>query len=89
LEIKPNGKVQVNDEALDIIASYNDKPVGFVALVGKYRTGKSFLLNKLLFLDKNGFKVEQYTNACTQGIWMWTNPFINEYLGNYLFFIGN
>jgi len=50
LEIKPNGKVELNNEALDIIASYNDKPVGFVALVGKYRTGKSFLLNKLLFL---------------------------------------
>lgn len=32
---------------------YN-KPVGFVCLAGKYRTGKSFLLNKLLNLQGKG-----------------------------------
>ena len=31
-------------------------PVGFVCLAGKYRTGKSFLLNKLLMLEGDGVK---------------------------------
>lgn len=40
-------------QARDIIAAC-DLPVGFVCLAGKYRTGKSFLLNKLLYLDGKG-----------------------------------
>lgn len=31
--------------------------VGFVSLAGKYRTGKSFLLNKLLGLKKTGVRI--------------------------------
>jgi hypothetical protein len=47
IRIKQNGKVEVVEEALNIIAQYN-MPVGFVSLVGKMRTGKSCLLNRLL-----------------------------------------
>jgi hypothetical protein len=68
----------LNDEALDTIAAYNRNPVGFVALVGKYRSGKSFLLNKLLYIDNNGFRVDKSTQACTQGIWMWSRPYYNK-----------
>lgn len=43
-------------KALDIICSC-DLPVGFACLAGKYRTGKSFLLNKLLYLDNKGVRL--------------------------------
>jgi len=38
---------------LEIIASF-DQPVGFVSLVGKMRTGKSCLMNRLLHLSGEG-----------------------------------
>ena len=65
---------------------YN-KPVGFVCLAGKYRTGKSFLLNKLLGLRGAGFRVDASTTACTEGIWMWSKPIYNEKEDCYLFFL--
>ena len=51
--MKPNGEFEVNHDALELINSYN-KPVGMVCLAGKYRTGKSFLLNKLLEIGGSG-----------------------------------
>ena len=56
VRIKQNGKVEVVEEALNIIAQYN-MPVGFVSLVGKMRTGKSCLLNRLLQLTGKGVKM--------------------------------
>jgi hypothetical protein len=53
IKISYTGSVSVDSTALDIISSC-DEPVGFACLVGKYRTGKSFLLNKLLNLPGNG-----------------------------------
>jgi len=38
--------------------------------VGKYRTGKSYLINKLL-LDKPAFQIGSSVNACTKGLWMY------------------
>lgn len=53
-------------------------PVAPIAVVGKYRTGKSFLLNKLLQLqsaaDVHGFEVGPTVEACTKGIWLWSEP---------------
>ncbi|CAD8061518.1 unnamed protein product [Paramecium sonneborni] len=51
---------------------------GFVVVCGKYRTGKSFLLNKLLDVGGDGFKVDAATDSCTQGIWMYSKPIINQ-----------
>ena len=53
VRIKPSQQVEVNPQALDLISEC-DLPVGFVCLAGKYRTGKSFLLNKLLYLERKG-----------------------------------
>jgi hypothetical protein len=43
-------------------------------VVGKYRTGKSYFLNKIL-LNKpsnvSGFGVGSTVNACTKGLWLW------------------
>ena len=39
-------------------------------MVGKYRIGKSFLLNKMIGRPSI-FGVGHTTNACTQGIWIY------------------
>ena len=52
-----------------------DAPLGIVAVAGMYRTGKSYLLNRML-LDRNegGFGVGPTINPCTKGVWMWGKP---------------
>lgn len=43
---------------LDLLKQ-NEKKVGFVSIIGKYRTGKSFLMNKILDNPPGkGFKVD-------------------------------
>jgi hypothetical protein len=44
-------------------------PLGVITIVGKYRTGKSLFLNKVL-LKKGNFKVSPTINSCTKGLWM-------------------
>ncbi len=58
-----------------------------LSVVGRYRTGKSFLLNKLLRPMKNeesrisrggkfgGFKVGPTINPCTKGLWLLKHVF--------------
>lgn len=53
IRIRPSGQIEVDENGLSIISNC-DLPVGFVCLCGKYRTGKSFLLNKLLKQDGKG-----------------------------------
>lgn len=50
-----------------------------IAVCGKYRTGKSYLLNKL-FLEKvnkevRGFNVGPTIQPCTKGLWLWKEIF--------------
>lgn len=45
-----------------------------VGVVGLYRTGKSYLLNRVLLNRENGFGISSSINACTKGIWMWGKP---------------
>jgi hypothetical protein len=44
-----------------------------VSIAGPYRTGKSFLANRLLNQSK-GFEIGSTTQACTKGIWIWNKP---------------
>ena len=46
------------------------KPVVVVSVVGMYRTGKSFLLNRLMNRT-DGFPLGATVEAKTKGIWMW------------------
>lgn len=41
-------------------------PVGLVAVAGMYRTGKSYLLNRMLLNRSNGFGVGPSINPCTK-----------------------
>ena len=47
-----------------------------VAVAGRYRTGKSFLLNHVLLQQPpgGGFQVGPTTQPCTKGLWLWTDP---------------
>ena len=47
-------------------------------MVGKYRTGKSFLLNRVILNTQqtSGFGVEATFKPYTKGIWIWSEPLI-------------
>ena len=45
-------------------------PIAILSVVGKYRTGKSYFINKVL-LKEQAFQVGNTVNACTRGIWMY------------------
>ncbi|XP_056671353.1 guanylate-binding protein 4 [Monodelphis domestica] len=64
-----SGELVVNQKALQILTSIT-KPVVVVAIVGLYRTGKSYLLNRLAGRNK-GFSLGSTIQSHTKGIWMW------------------
>ncbi|KAM4014947.1 guanylate-binding protein 7-like isoform 2-T2 [Anomaloglossus baeobatrachus] len=72
IENLEDGTIQVNEDALNILSSINQKVV-VVAIVGKYRTGKSYLMNRLAG-SKNGFSLGSTVQSMTKGIWMWCVP---------------
>ncbi|WOG94878.1 hypothetical protein DCAR_0314175 [Daucus carota subsp. sativus] len=52
-------------------------PIAAVAVIGPYRSGKSFLLNQLLSLSCNeGFGVGHMRDTKTKGIWVWGTPVV-------------
>ena len=63
-----------------------DKPLAIVAVAGTYRTGKSYLLNRVLLDRSDGFGVGPSINPCTKvrhqagklnflkGLWLWGKP---------------
>lgn len=70
-----NNKIQLHQESIEALCKSEYKFIGIISLVGKYRTGKSFLLNRILLDNKNkGFKVGATIRPCTKGIWMWSKP---------------
>ncbi|XP_053551067.1 guanylate-binding protein 1-like [Bombina bombina] len=64
-----DGKLEVNSDALEILSGIS-QPVVVVAVVGLYRTGKSYLMNKLAGVNR-GFDLGATIEAKTKGIWMW------------------
>ena len=64
-------KFIISPEAREIITKPQYKKVGMISLVGRYRTGKSFLLNRVLINNNsisNGFDVSPTIKPCTKGI---------------------
>jgi hypothetical protein len=45
-----------------------------VTVAGVYRTGKSYLINRMLLNRAKGFGVGNTINACTKGLWVWGAP---------------
>lgn len=72
IENTSSGELLTNPEALRILSQISE-PVIIVAVVGMYRTGKSYLMNKLAG-RKNGFSLGATVQSHTKGIWMWCVP---------------
>jgi len=66
----------VSEDAKMLLRSLGSERIGVVAVAGKYRTGKSFLLNRILLeqQNNNGFGVGPTINPCTKGLWVWSKP---------------
>ena len=71
-----NGKFIVPEEARNLLSQTSFSNIGIISLVGKYRTGKSFLLNRVLLnkQENMGFGVGPTFRPCTKGIWIWSEP---------------
>ena len=68
-----SGKFIINPEAEQYIKIL-PSPLGVISVAGMYRTGKSYLLNRVLLNQGNGFTVGPSINPCTKGLWMWSKP---------------
>ncbi|XP_066124691.1 guanylate-binding protein 6-like [Saccopteryx bilineata] len=67
-----NEQLSVNQEALQILDQIS-QPLVVVAIVGLYRTGKSYLMNQLAG-QNHGFPLGSTVQSKTKGIWMWCVP---------------
>ena len=57
----------MSPEAIELLGNIKER-IGVIAVAGKYRTGKSFLLNRILLnkKDSSGFGVGPTINPCTK-----------------------
>lgn len=67
-----NMQLSVNQRAIQILEKIS-QPVVVVAIVGLYRTGKSYLMNRLGGRNR-GFPLGSTVQSKTKGIWMWCVP---------------
>ncbi|XP_054448073.1 guanylate-binding protein 7-like [Pteronotus mesoamericanus] len=65
-------QLRVNPKALEILDKIS-QPVVVVAIAGPYRTGKSYLMNRLAG-QNHGFPLGFMMHSETKGIWMWCMP---------------
>lgn len=80
-----NGNYSVCDSTLEWLVANMDS-VYIIACGGKYRTGKSFLLNRLAKAHSNtGFGVGDTVQACTKGLWIYKQVF--EHKGKKIVFM--
>jgi predicted nucleic acid-binding Zn-ribbon protein len=80
-----NGQFYIDKKAMKILQNVKGA-VSVICVAGPYRTGKSYLLNRLIYdenkqesneVQPNGFQVGNTVNACTKGIWLWSEPYYN------------
>nr|XP_055045677.1 guanylate-binding protein 1-like isoform X1 [Misgurnus anguillicaudatus] len=72
IDTESDGKLCVQESALEILLKI-EQPVVVVAVVGLYRTGKSYLMNRLAG-KQTGFALGSTIESKTKGIWMWCVP---------------
>ena len=74
--IYENNKFIITKKSKILLNQKKFNNIGIISLVGKYRTGKSFLLNRVLLNNKSnmGFNVGPTFKPCTKGIWIWSEP---------------
>ncbi|XP_051738987.1 guanylate-binding protein 2-like isoform X3 [Ctenopharyngodon idella] len=67
-----NGSLCVCKDATEFLSRIKE-PVVVVSVVGLYRTGKSYLMNRLAG-QQSGFALGNTIESKTKGIWMWCVP---------------
>ncbi|CAE7407017.1 GBP1 [Symbiodinium pilosum] len=72
IQIDDDGKCHLQENAAAILSQIPGR-LAIVGIAGLYRTGKSFLLNRLLGLQA-GFEIGPTINPCTKGLWIWGQP---------------
>lgn len=68
--VENNGAMKLVDEALQLIRGIS-KPIAFLSICGPYRTGKSYLMSRILGRS-DAFTLGHTTDPCTKGVWMST-----------------
>lgn len=63
----------LNQDAAAFLAEVKT-PIAIVSIAGRYRTGKSFLLNELCQTKSSSFTVGDTTTACTKGLHIRKTP---------------
>jgi hypothetical protein len=74
VRVSTDGNFEVTPEGLAFLKQI-EGPIVVLGVAGMYRTGKSYLLNKVILKSKKGFGVAPTINACTKGIWIFGKPF--------------
>jgi hypothetical protein len=74
INITSEGDFEVNESAMRFLQSV-EGPIVSLGVAGMYRTGKSYLLNKVILRTDKGFGVAPTINACTKGIWIYSKAF--------------
>ena len=72
ITIADDGTCRVDEYAANILSQIDGK-IAVISVAGLYRTGKSYLMNRLLGLP-SGFELGGSVNPCTKGIWVWGQP---------------
>ena len=78
-------KYIITPEAKSLLSHESFNQIALISVVGKYRTGKSFLMNNILIQEKRAFKIGNTQKACTKGIWIYSKPKVIQ--GTSIFFI--
>lgn len=69
MRLDNRGKIHLNSKAVEYLSKLS-QDIKVVSVIGPYRSGKSFLLNRLNGRQQ-GFHIGNSTNPCTQGVWLW------------------
>eukprot|EP00854_Cymbomonas_tetramitiformis_P018741 gene18741-22380_t len=78
IQCNADGKFEIGQEAQNLLRSI-DGPLGVVAVCGRARQGKSYILNRLSKEaggTHGGFKVGSTHEPCTKGLWIWSKPLL-------------
>lgn len=86
ITVDSEGQFIVHQETLSILKKQTN-PIGVVGVAGLYRTGKSYLLNLLTGGGNSGFAVGSTVNACTKGIWIWSQPSFDTEKNIYVYYM--
>ena len=70
---KDEDTLKINYETLKMISSIKSY-LAICVIVGPYRQGKSFLLNKLLGDSEQEFQVGHNDEPCTEGVYVYEHP---------------